>query len=308
MNGGGAEARAHHDAATARTWSPWVQYQYAAATPSKTPAQKFLTAHLLRPGCLSAAQPHNGVAPPSVRHAALAPDTARPPLSPALRGVRGSAAARPPVVPVRGLPRRDGGAARAPLPLVRRPARSELPERFVSRLRPPSPRLHRCACSRIVSPLGLRSQSARGGGPGSQVSPPGRLAGALGALLAERYPFRPNALLVPVPLHPARLRARGFNQALLLARALGRRRGLPLAPRLLVRTRATDVQARLPAAERRRNLDGAFAVRAPRLCRARSVVRVDDVLTTGATADACARALLAAGAARVDVYTVGRAP
>src|SRR5207247_8572137 len=91
-HGACAEARAHHDAATARTWSPWVQYQYAAATPSKTPAQKFLTAHLLRPGCLSAAQPHNGVAPPSVRHAALAPDTARPPLSPPLRGLRRSPA------------------------------------------------------------------------------------------------------------------------------------------------------------------------------------------------------------------------
>ena len=134
------------------------------------------------------------------------------------------------------------------------------------------------------------------------------LAGALGALLAERYPFAPDALLVPVPLHRARLGVRGFNQALLLARALGRRRGLPVAPRLLVRTRATEAQARLPAAERRRNLDGAFAVRAPHLCRARSIVLIDDVLTTGATADACARALLDAGAARVHVYTVGRAP
>jgi len=134
------------------------------------------------------------------------------------------------------------------------------------------------------------------------------LAGVLGALLAERYPFAPDALLVPVPLHRARLRARGFNQALLLARALGRRRGLAVAPRLLVRTRATEAQARLPATERRRNLDGAFTVRAPNGCSARPIVLVDDVLTTGATADACARALLAAGAARVDVYTVGRAP
>ncbi len=134
------------------------------------------------------------------------------------------------------------------------------------------------------------------------------LAAPLGALLAERYPFAPDALLVPVPLHPARLRARGFNQALLLARQLGRRRGLALAPDALVRTRATAAQPGLPADERRRNLRDAFVVRRPDAVRGQAAVLVDDVLTTGATADACARALLAAGAVRVDVFTLGRAP
>jgi ComF family protein len=135
-----------------------------------------------------------------------------------------------------------------------------------------------------------------------------QVAEALGGLLAERYPFRSDALLVPVPLHLGRLRARGFNQALLLARALGRRRGLPVAARVLARARPTEAQTGLPAADRRRNLRDAFIVRSTAAIECRPVVLVDDVLTTGATADACARALLAAGARRVDVYTAGRAP
>lgn len=134
------------------------------------------------------------------------------------------------------------------------------------------------------------------------------LADALGTLLAERYPFPAAALVVPVPLHLKRLRSRGFNQAVLLAGALARRRGLPCAPRALIRTRATRAQPGLVAAERRANLDDAFVVRAPTVVARRHVVLVDDVLTTGATAEACARALVAAGAARVDVYTVGRVP
>lgn len=134
------------------------------------------------------------------------------------------------------------------------------------------------------------------------------VAEALGHLLAERYPFARDAALVPVPLHPARLRERGFNQALLLARALARQRTLSVLPAVLVRMRATRGQTGLGARERRRNLAGAFRVTRPAAIRDRSLVLIDDVLTTGATADACAAALLLAGARRVDVYTAGRAP
>jgi ComF family protein len=134
------------------------------------------------------------------------------------------------------------------------------------------------------------------------------IADALGTLLAERYPFADDALLIPVPLHARRLRTRGFNQALLLARALGRQRHLVVASAALIRARPTRAQPGLGAAARRRNLEAAFRVPRPAMVYGRHIVLVDDVLTTGATADACARALAAAGAERVDVYTVGRAP
>jgi ComF family protein len=134
------------------------------------------------------------------------------------------------------------------------------------------------------------------------------LADTLGQLLAERYPFAPTALLVPVPLHLSRLRERGFNQAVLLAHRLGRARGLRVASRALVRTRATRSQPGLAAADRRANLAGAFTLRPDAAVAGHEVVLIDDVLTTGATADACATVLRAAGAERVDVYTVGRAP
>ena len=108
--------------------------------------------------------------------------------------------------------------------------------------------------------------------------------------------------LVPVPLHPARRRARGFNQALDLARHLGR----PVR-KALRRVRATPTQTGLPAAQRHRNVRDAFAMApgTPSLSGA-TVVLVDDVSTTGATLEACARVLKAAGAREVRALIAAR--
>jgi len=115
-------------------------------------------------------------------------------------------------------------------------------------------------------------------------------------------------LIVPVPLHRWRLLARRFNQAALMAHALSRRTGRPCLPDALLRTRATRSQASLPAVDRVANVRGAFNVRAGarRHLEGRRVLLIDDVLTTGATAGACARALLKAGVATVDVLTLAR--
>jgi ComF family protein len=113
-------------------------------------------------------------------------------------------------------------------------------------------------------------------------------------------------VVVPVPLHPARLRVRGFGQAQALAEAArALYGGPPVDATALVRVRATAEQARLGRAERRRNVAGAF-VAAPRVA-GRRVILCDDVVTTGATAAAAARALRAAGARAVTVLALARA-
>jgi ComF family protein len=108
-----------------------------------------------------------------------------------------------------------------------------------------------------------------------------------------------------VPMSPRRRRARGFNQAKLLARHLGRRLGVPVFP-ALSKTRETPPQEALSRPERLRSLVGAFAPQGPARCE--SVLLVDDVYTTGATVTECSRALRAAGYERVCVVTLARTP
>ena len=161
------------------------------------------------------------------------------------------------------------------------------------------------------------------------------LTAPLGRLLEESWARAPPAyraidLIVPVPLHPKRLRDREFNQAAALARAMkvaararardelarvdpfvrgmdAARAKVRVDTRALSRVRDTPPQTGLGIEQRRRNVVGAFVVRDPRRVRERNVLLVDDVLTTGATADACAGALQRAGAATVLVLTLGRA-
>lgn len=126
---------------------------------------------------------------------------------------------------------------------------------------------------------------------------------ALASLLADRIGQRPD-LIVPIPLTAQRLRERGFNQALELARALGRQTGVPVHAQLCVKTRDTPPQTRLPWKERRKNIRGAFVVEGG--VAGCHVAVVDDVLTTGATLSELARNLKRAGAVTVTGYVIAR--
>ncbi|CAK0780226.1 competence protein ComFC [Gammaproteobacteria bacterium] len=131
----------------------------------------------------------------------------------------------------------------------------------------------------------------------------GRLLSTLLARHAARSVLQPQALL-PVPMHPQRLRQRGFNQSLEIARAVGHRLGIPVLPRMMQRIRHTPPQRELISEERLVNLHHAFA--APTPLAAIHVALVDDVMTTGATAQTLSQGLRQAGAERVSVWVAAR--
>jgi ComF family protein len=130
----------------------------------------------------------------------------------------------------------------------------------------------------------------------------GWIGRAAGDLIADAE------VLVPVPLHPLRLLGRRYNQAAEIARPLARAHGKPFTPEALRRTRVTATQGTKSGGARRRNVAGAFAVppAQARRIEGRRVLLIDDVMTTGATLEACARALKRAGAAAVDAAVVAR--
>lgn len=137
-----------------------------------------------------------------------------------------------------------------------------------------------------------------------------QLLPTLSAALVEQLARRSQPLppwVLPVPLHPERLRQRGFNQAVEIGRRLARALDLELQPEALRRTRATPVQSRsASAAQRRRNVRGAFEAQID--LRGRSVAIVDDVVTTGSTVQEVARVCRRAGAERVEVWAIARTP
>lgn len=153
--------------------------------------------------------------------------------------------------------------------------------------------LYRDPISRLVSGLKFRGRVQYG-----------RLLGQLLVDSLHRLDAAVPELLIPVPLHRDRIRQRGYNQSLEIARWVARALGVPLSRRACERQRSTAAQSDLTLKERRRNIRGAFAPLGP--IAADHVAILDDVVTTGSTVSELAKVLKQAGAKRVDVWTIAR--
>lgn len=136
------------------------------------------------------------------------------------------------------------------------------------------------------------------------------IGSALGSFMAgfsfPDFDFSEYSLLIPVPLHIKRLRERGFNQSLLLAKEMGKKYKLPVNFSLLKRCNFTLTQTGLNRAEREKNIKGAFAVTDKNRLAGENIILIDDVYTTGATINECAKVLMKAGAQKVAALTLSR--
>lgn len=133
------------------------------------------------------------------------------------------------------------------------------------------------------------------------------LARTMSRFMRPLMPDRPgNSLLVPIPLHPIRLWRRSFNQAAFVAKALSRKTGVPVAVDALQRIKATPPLRGMGVNQRRRAVAGAFRARPGTDLQGRTIILIDDVYTSGSTANACARVLKRAGAARVELISWAR--
>jgi len=133
---------------------------------------------------------------------------------------------------------------------------------------------------------------------------------ALASFMAEfcfpDFDFTDYSLILPVPLHIRRLRERGFNQALILAKAIGKKYSISVNFSLLKRCKFTLTQTGLDKKEREKNIRGAFAVNDTAETEGKNIILIDDVFTTGATINQCAKTLIKAGAGKVAVLTLAR--
>ncbi len=134
------------------------------------------------------------------------------------------------------------------------------------------------------------------------------LAQMLLLVIRQDRRFEAMEAIVPVPLHSAKARARGYNQSELIAARLSRKAGINLLKDVLLRVRNTPSQSSLGLTEREKNVRDAFRVRDSKAISGKRLILLDDVLTTGATADACAGVLLKAGVKELCVLTVARTP
>ncbi|MEG1776816.1 MAG: ComF family protein [Clostridia bacterium] len=155
------------------------------------------------------------------------------------------------------------------------------------------------AARQLVHRLKFRSDSA--------CAPPLAEGMCAAYALCSALRSHPPACLLPVPMHPRRERLRGYNQAALLAREVSAYTGLPIADGLLLRHKGNAPQEHRTREERLRAMSGAFSAELPPKLRGASFLLIDDVLTTGATATACAQALLSAGAGEVALLAACRA-